>query len=161
VFEPKVPLLEIVLRVLLIYVFLLVAVRLFGKKEIGRWTPMEFLGMLLLARTVGPAITAGDSSLPVAAVGATTLLGLTFVLDYLVYRSKRLERLIEGTPEMLIEDGRLSEQAMKAEKLTQQQLLAALRREHVESPEEVSRAYIESNGQITVIPRKKSEPASR
>jgi uncharacterized membrane protein YcaP (DUF421 family) len=98
VFEPNVSLLEIVLRVLLIYLFLLVAMRLFGKKEIGRWTPMEFLGMLLLARTVGPALTAGDSSLPVAAVGATTLLCVTFFLDYLVYRSARLERLIEGSP---------------------------------------------------------------
>ena len=54
--------------------------RLFGKKKIGRWTPMEFLGMLLLARTVGPALTAGDNSLPAAAVGATTLLGVTYFL---------------------------------------------------------------------------------
>jgi len=79
-FEPRVSLLEIVLRVLLIYVFLLVVMRLFGKKEIGRWTPMEFLGMLVLARTVGPALTAGDNSLPAAAVGATTLLGVTYFL---------------------------------------------------------------------------------
>ena len=154
-FEPRVSLLEIVLRVLLIYVFLLVVMRLFGKKEIGRWTPMEFLGMLLLARTVGPALTAGDSSLPVAAVGATTLLGLTYFLDYVVYRSKRLERLIEGPPELLIEDGRVSEKAMESERLTEQQLLAALRREHLESPEQVARAFSEADGRITVIPKKK------
>ena len=93
-FEPRISLLEIVLRVLLIYLFLLVVMRLFGRKEMGRWTPMEFLGMLLLARTVGPALTGGDSSLTVAAVAALTLLGVTFFFDYLVHRSRRLEHLI-------------------------------------------------------------------
>jgi uncharacterized membrane protein YcaP (DUF421 family) len=156
VFEPRISLLEIVLRVLLIYLFLLVVMRLFGRKEMGRWTPMEFLGMLLLARTVGPALTGGDSSLTVAAVAALTLLGVTFFFDYLVHRSRRLEQLIEGEPELLIENGRVSERAMKREMLTEQQLVAALRREHVESPEEVSRAYIEPDGRITVIPKKRS-----
>jgi len=156
VFEPRISLLEIVLRVLLIYLFLLVAMRLFGKKEMGRWTPMEFLGMLLLARTVGPALIGGDSSLPVAAVAALTLLGVTYFLDYLVHRSRRLEGLIEGRPELLIEDGRVSEKTMRREMLTEQQLLAALRRENVESPEEVSRAFIESDGRITIIPRRKA-----
>jgi uncharacterized membrane protein YcaP (DUF421 family) len=111
--------------------------------------------MLLLARTVGPALTGGDSSLTVAAVAALTLLGVTFLFDYLVHRSRRLEQLIEGQPELLIEDGHVLEKAMKREMLTEQQLLAALRREHVESLEDVSRAYIESDGRITVIPKKK------
>jgi len=153
-FEPRVSLLEIILRVLLVYLFLLVAMRLFGRKEMGRWTPMEFLGMLLLARTVGPAMTANDSSLPVAAVAALTLLGITFFFDYLVHRSRGLEVLIEGRPELLIEDGRVVERTLKKEMLTEQQLLAALRREHLEVPEEVSRAYIEPDGRITVIPKK-------
>lgn len=155
-FEPKVPLLEIVVRVLLIYVFLLVVMRLFGKKEIGRWTPMEFLAMLLLARAVGPAMTAGDLSLPVAGVATVTLLGLTYFFDYLAYRSSRIERLVEGRPEILIEDGRVNEKAMKSELLTRQQLDAALRREKIQSPEEVALAYIEPNGQISVIPKKKA-----
>lgn len=155
-FQSRVPLLEIVLRVLLVYLFLLVMMRLFGKKEIGRWTPMEFLGMLLLARTVGPSLTGGDSSLPVAAVGATTLLGITFLLDYLVLRSRRLEKLIEGKPETLIEDGHTRPGVMKKEMLTEQQLMVALRREHLESPAEVERAYIEPDGKITIIPKKKT-----
>ena len=155
-FEPKVSLLEIVLRVLLVYLFLLVMMRLFGKKEMGRWTPMEFLGMLLLARMVGPAMTGGDSSLPVAAVGATALLGITFLLDYLVLRSRRLEKLIEGKPAILIEDGQVNSRVMEKEMLTEQQLDVALRREHLESPAEVKRAYIEPDGKITVIPKKKS-----
>ncbi len=155
-FEPRVPLLELVVRVLLVYLFLLVMMRLFGKKEIGRWTPMEFLGMLLLARTVGPSLTGGDSSLAVAAVGATTLLGITFLLDYAVHRSRRLEKLIEGKPEILIEDGHVSARVMKREMLTEQQLKVALRREHLQSADEVERAYIEPDGKITVIPKKKS-----
>ena len=154
-FEPKVSLLEIVLRVALIYVFLLVAMRLFGKREIGRWTPMEFLGMLLLARTVGPALNAGDNSLAVAGVAAATLLSLTYLFDYLAYKSKKLRTLIEGRPEVLIRNGRISWKVMKAELLTRQELLTALRRENVASPEEVEVAYLEPDGRITVIPKKK------
>ncbi len=138
------------------YLFLLVMMPLFGKREIGRWTPMEFLGMLLLARTVGPSLTGGDSSLAVAAVGATTLLGITFLLDYAVHRSRRLEKLIEGKPEILIEDGHVSARVMKREMLTEQQLMVALRREHLQSAGEVERAYIEPDGKITVIPKKKT-----
>lgn len=155
-FEPKVPLLEIVLRVLLIYIFLLVVMRLLGKKEIGRWTPMEFLGMLLLARTVGPALTAGDHSLPIAGIAAATLLGLTYLFDYLAYRSPRIQRLIEGRPEVLIRNGRISRRVMKSQLLTRQELDGALRREHLQSPEEVALAYLEPDGGITVIPKKKS-----
>jgi uncharacterized membrane protein YcaP (DUF421 family) len=103
-------------------------------------------------------LTGGDSSLTVAAVAALTLLGVTFVFDYLVHRSPRLEKLIEGQPELLIEDGRVVQKVMKRELLTEQQLLAALRRENIESPEEVSRAYIESDGRITVVPKKNSSP---
>jgi uncharacterized membrane protein YcaP (DUF421 family) len=156
VFEPKVPLLEIVLRVLLIYVFLLVVMRLFGKKEIGRWMPMEFLAMLLLARAVGPAMTAGDRSLAVAGVATVTLLGLTYLFDSLAFRSERIEGWIEGRPELLIEDGRVNGKVMKSELLTRQQLEAALRREKLRSPEEVALAYIEPNGQISIIPKKKA-----
>ena len=156
-FEPKVPLLEIVLRVCLIYVFLLVAMRLFGKREIGRWTPMEFLGMLLLARTVGPALNAGDNSLAVAGVAAVTLLAMTYLFDYLAYRSKTLRVLIEGRPEVLIRNGRISRRVMKSELLTRQELLTALRRENIESPEDVKLAYLEPDGRITVVPKKKKE----
>ncbi|HKF44075.1 MAG TPA: YetF domain-containing protein [Thermoanaerobaculia bacterium] len=156
-FEPKVPLLEIVLRVCLIYVFLLVAMRLFGKREIGRWTPMEFLGMLLLARTVGPAMNAGDPSLAVAGVAAVTLLAMTYLFDYLAYRSRKLRVLIEGRPEVLIRNGRIHWKVMNSELLTHQELLTALRRENVESPEDVKLAYLEPDGRITVI-RKKKEP---
>jgi uncharacterized membrane protein YcaP (DUF421 family) len=154
-FESKVPLLEIVLRATLIFVFLLAAMRLFGKREIGRWTPMEFLGMLLLARAVGPAMNAGDNSLSVAGVAAATLLGLTYLCDYLAFRSKRLQVLIEGRPEVLIRNGRISRKAMKSEFLTRQEIDSALRRENLTSPEEVELAVIEPDGRITVVPKKK------
>ena len=112
--------------------------------------------MLLLASAVGPALTAGDHSLPVAGVAAVTLLGVTYLFDFLAFRSERIETLVEGKPEILIENGCVNKKAMKSELLTRQQLDAALQREKVESPEEVALAYIEPNGQISVIPKKKA-----
>ncbi len=147
-FYPTVSLLESAARSALVYVFLLVLVRVAGKKEIGRLTPMEFLGILLVAHAVGPAMNAGDTSLAAAAISAATLLGLMFFLNHLVYRVRWLESGIEGKLLFLIDHGEISREALAAEKITHQQLISAIRAENVEG---VEKAYLEPSGRITVV----------
>ncbi len=152
-FDPGTPPLETVIRVVLVYLFLLFLVRSMGKKEIGRLSAMELLTMLILARTVGPAITTNDSSLTTAAVAACTLVGLTVFLDRIVVRSRRAERLVEGRPIPLVRDGRVLVDNLAREHVTEQQLLSALRSENVAGPEEVEAAYLEPSGKISVVPK--------
>jgi uncharacterized membrane protein YcaP (DUF421 family) len=146
--------LEIVVRVAVLYLALMAMLRLAGKREIGQLSPLDLLGMLILSETVSPALTAGDTSLPGALLAAATLLALTGLAGRLSYRSRRLERWIEGTPTVLVVNGVLDEGAARRERITQQELEGALRRHGVGSLAEVRRAVVEANGEITVICRR-------
>jgi uncharacterized membrane protein YcaP (DUF421 family) len=152
-FVNETPLLEIVARVVVIYLTLLVFVRFAGKREVGQLGPMELLSMLLLSETVSPALTAQDISLPASLTAAATLLLLTGIVGRLTYRSRTMERLIEGTPTNLITDGVVNDRARRAERISDQELQMALREEGMESPAEVKAAYVEPTGRITIIPR--------
>lgn len=144
-------LLEVVGRVALVYVFLLVMVRVAGKREIGELAPLDFLAMLLLSETVSPALTKQDDSLPVAFTAAGTLLALTTLVSWLSYRFRTFERLVEGTPRVVIEEGRVDRAVCRSERISDQELASALRREGIDAPDEVRRAILETNGRITVI----------
>ena len=150
--EPSTPLLAIVLRVVLVYVALVVMVRVAGKREIGQLGPLDLLAMLILSETVSPALTAQDDSLPAALTAAGTLLVLTAGMGRLAYRSRRMERLIDGRPVELVREGKLDAAAAEKERVTRQELETALRRGGVETVAEVRRAVVEPNGEITVIP---------
>jgi uncharacterized membrane protein YcaP (DUF421 family) len=147
------PLLEVVVRVVAVYLTLLLFVRFAGKREVGQLGPLDFLSMLLLSETVSPALTKQDASLPASLTAAATLLALTAIVGRLTYRSRTAERLIDGVPSKLIEDGELVEQACRQERISMQDLAIALRKEGVEDPSEVKAAYVEPTGRITVIKR--------
>ena len=146
-------LLEVVGRVVLVYVLLLVMVRVAGKREIGALAPLDFLGMLLLSETVSPALPKEDTSLPVALTAAATLLALTVLVSWLTYRFRALERLIDGAPRVVIDHGHVDEAVCRQERISDQELASALRKEGVAGPEDVKRATLEPNGRITVLPR--------
>lgn len=146
-------LLEVVGRVTLVYVFLLVIVRVAGKREIGELGPLDFLAMLMLSETVSPALTKQDSSLPVALTAAGTLIALTMLVSWLSYRFRTFERLVDGAPRVIIENGRVDVVVCRSERISEQELESALRREGIDAPDEVRRAILEPNGRITVIPK--------
>lgn len=152
VLEPNTPLVEIVLRVGVLYVALVLLVRLAGRREIGQLAPLDLLAMLILSETVSPALTAQDDSLPAALTAAGTLLALTAGMGRLAYHSRRVERWLEGRPVELVKEGHLLEEAARSERVTRQELDSALRRRGVETLADVRRAMVEPNGEITVIP---------
>lgn len=154
-FQPKTSLLEVALRVVLVYVFLLVVLRLQGKKEFAQLEPMDLLIMLILSETVSPALTNDDTSLPVAFVAAGTLAGLTVLTSYLTFRFRKLEKLIHGEPTVLIKDGKVDEKILHQERMTSQQLHTVLHQEGLKAVQDVEKAVVEPSGDITII---KKEP---
>lgn len=153
-FTPQTNLLEIALRVVLVYAGLYLLVRLSGKREIGQLGPMDFLAMLLLSETVSPALTGQDTSLVAGWTAAATLLAATFVVEWLTHRSRAIERLVEGRPLTLIEDGVVRRALKDRLRITDQELSSALREQGVEAPHQVKRAVVEPNGHITVLRRR-------
>jgi uncharacterized membrane protein YcaP (DUF421 family) len=147
--------LELVLRAVIIYVFLLVLLRFTGKRQVGQLSPFDLVLLLVLSNAVQNAMNGGDNSLLAGMILAVVLVLLNSLVGLVTYKSKRLEALVEGRPEVLVHNGKLFEDVMQRERLTHHELNAALRASGCTSIEEVHYAILENNGQITVQVRKK------
>jgi uncharacterized membrane protein YcaP (DUF421 family) len=152
-FQPTANLFEVLLRVLLVYGGLALLVRITRKKELGQLAPMDFLAMLLLSETVSPALTAGDTSVTTGLVAAISLLGLTYLVDWLTFRSTAAARLLYGHAKVLVRDGHVVEDVRDQEKLSLEEIQSAVRREGIDDLLKVKLAFIETNRRISVIPK--------
>src|SRR5512138_1720382 len=112
------PVLEKVLRAVLVYAFLVVGLRLAGKRELAQLNPFDLVVLLTISNTVQNAIIGDDNSITGGVIGAATLLVVNFVVVRFVYGHERLDRLIEGSPDLLVENGRVDVQRLKGEMIT-------------------------------------------
>jgi uncharacterized membrane protein YcaP (DUF421 family) len=158
IFVPDIPIAEKVLRSVVVYVFLLVAFRLTGKRQVGQLTPFDLIVLLIISNVVQNALIGNDNSLGGGLVGAAAILALNSAVVEVTYRSRRARRLLEAQPTVLIHDGRLLEDNMRRERVTLDDLLAALRRNGVTDPAHVRLAMLEENGGISVIRREADAP---
>jgi uncharacterized membrane protein YcaP (DUF421 family) len=149
-----VPIWELILRSVVVYSFLLVLLRLTGKRQVGQLAPFDLVLLLVLSNAVQNSMNGGDNSLVGGLVSAATLVGLNGAIGLATYRSKRLEALIEGRPQVLVHNGKLYDKVLRDAKLTRHELNAALRQAGCESVDEVHTAVLENNGSISVVQRK-------
>ena len=147
-------LLEIVGRVLAIYAALFVMLRLAGRREMSELSPMDLLVMLLVSETVSPALTGGDQTLVGGLVAAGTLIGLSVLIAYATFKSRRIGKLLEGEAALLIRNGRIDERVKERFRISDDELATALRQHGVATPGKVARAYVEPDGEITVLEKK-------
>jgi uncharacterized membrane protein YcaP (DUF421 family) len=150
----SVPVWELIVRGAVIYFFLLVLLRLTGKRQVGQLAPFDLVLLLVLSNAVQNAMTGNDNSIPGGLITATTLVLLNCLVSLASYRSKKLGELVEGRPEILIHNGMLFGEVLDREQLTRHELNAALRAAGCASAEEVHYAVLENNGQITVVPKR-------
>jgi|SRR2546428_48959 len=149
-----VPWWELVFRGAIVYAFLLVLLRITGKRQVGQLAPFDLVLLLVLSNAVQNSMNAGDNSLFGGLILASTLVGLNYIVGLATYRSKKLEAIIEGRPQVLIHNGKLFEEVMSRAQLTHHELHAALRQAGCICVEEVHAAILENNGFISVVPRK-------
>src|SRR4051794_33578955 len=109
---PEIAIWQLVSRAILVYGFLLVLLRISGKRQVGQLAPFDLVLLLVLSNAVQNSMNGGDNSLTGGLISATTLVALNFAVGYATYRSKRLEALIEGRPQVLIHNGVLHEEVM-------------------------------------------------
>jgi len=150
----SIPWWELILRVVIIYAFLLVLLRLSGKRQVGQLAPFDLVLLLVLSNSVQNAMNGGDNSVLAGLISAGALVLMNYLVGFATYRSKRLEALVEGRPEVLIHNGRVFTDVMAREKLTHHELNAALRAAGCACVEEVHFAVLENNGVISVQPKK-------
>jgi len=145
---------ELVLRALIVYAFLIVLLRLTGKRQVGQLAPFDLVLLLVLSNAVQNSMNGGDNTVTAGIILSVTLVGVNFLVGWLTFRSKRLEALVEGRPVILVHNGRVDERAMRQAQMTHHELDAALRADGCAGPNEVRFAVLENNGKVTVVPLK-------
>jgi uncharacterized membrane protein YcaP (DUF421 family) len=144
-------LLQIVLRTGIIYLLVLIGVRLSGKREVGQMTPFDLTLLLLLSNSVQNAMTGPDTSLAGGAVAACTLLVLNYGVAAASGSNRRLRRLIQGEPSLLVHDGKIIESHMARERVSMDELHRALREHGINSCDQVALAVLEVDGSISCL----------
>jgi uncharacterized membrane protein YcaP (DUF421 family) len=152
-FNVAIPWWELVVRAAVVYAFLILILRITGKRQVGQLAPFDLVLLLVLSNAVQNSMNGGDNSLVGGMLSAATLVALNWLVGFATYRSKRLEAFIEGRPEVLIHNGTLYRDVMARLQLTQHELDAALRQAGVTCVDDVHSAVIENNGAISVVPR--------
>lgn len=155
------PVIEKILRPVIVYLFLIIGLRLAGKRELAQLNPFDLVVLLMLANTVQNAIIGNDQSVTGGLIGAVTLLGVNALVVRFLYGHRRLDELVEGTAEFLIYRGRLNRNLMRRELITEAELLAAARRQGIASLSDVESASLEPGGAISFILREPQKAEKR
>ena len=148
---PAIPVIEKVARPILVYLFLLVGLRLAGKRELAQLNPLDLVVLLTLSNAVQNAIIGDDNSVFGGVIGASTLLLVNYVVVVAVYRHRKLGELIEGGPDVLIQHGRIKQDRLTDEKITLEELEAGARKQGFASLKDVDQAILYPGGTICFI----------
>jgi uncharacterized membrane protein YcaP (DUF421 family) len=148
------PILEKILRPVIVYVFLVVGLRLSGKRELAQLNPFDLVVLLTLSNTVQNAIIGDDNSVTGGILGATALLAMNYLVVRFLYDHRKLDQFVEGRADVLIEDGKVRAQHLKKELITLEQLGAAARKQGFDALSEVQQCILEPGGTLTFIARK-------
>ena len=143
---------EFVLRGLIVYLFLILILRLTGKRQIGQMSPFDLVLLLVLSNAVQNSMNGGDNSVVAGLILSITLVVANWITGYITYRSKTADRLIEGIPQILLHNGKIYERALDNAQLTREELMSALRSEDFSDFKNVRSAILENDGSISVIP---------
>jgi uncharacterized membrane protein YcaP (DUF421 family) len=140
------PILEKIVRAVVVYVFLILMLRLFGKRELAQLNPFDLIVLLLLSNTVQNAIIGEDNSVVGGIIGATALLLANYVTVRIMFHYPSLDKLFGGSPTTLIENGQPDAAALEQEMLTVRELRLAANRQGIDDLREIRRGELEPNG---------------
>jgi uncharacterized membrane protein YcaP (DUF421 family) len=152
-FTLSLPVAEKILRPILVYVFLVLLLRVFGKRELAQLNPFDLVVLLSLANTVQNAIIGDDNSVTGGFIGAFSLMLINYIVIRFLFRHRRLDQVIEGRAAVLIRDGRVCKDELAKELITVHELQTVVRRQGFEGIHEVEHCILEPGGAF-VLKRK-------
>jgi len=161
VLSDDISILEKIVRPILVYVFLIVGLRLAGKRELAQLNPFDLVVLLTLSNTVQNAIIGDDNSVIGGVIGATTLLAVNYFVVRFLYNHERLDHLIEGACDELMTDGKIRHDRLKKELLTEAALETAAHRQGFASLKEIDRAVLEVGGSISFFAKQPTPEIAR
>jgi uncharacterized membrane protein YcaP (DUF421 family) len=145
-FAIPIPILEKILRPVIVYVFLVVLLRVFGKRELAQLNPFDLVVLLSLSNTVQNAIIGDDNSVSGGVIGAVALLGINYLVVRYLFRHRRLDQIVEGNPTTLMTAGKINKKGMGRELITMAELNVMARRQGFDSISDLDEVVIEPGG---------------
>ena len=149
-FQLPLPIVEKLVRPVIVYLVLVALLRVFGKRELAQLNPFDLVVLLSLSNTVQNAIIGDDNSITGGVIGAFSLLAINWLVVRVLFRSARLTRLLEGRAAVLVRDGCIDRRALERESLTRDELLQVIHRQGFEDFDQVRTCMLEPNGTFTV-----------
>lgn len=141
-----------IIRAFVIYIVMLVLFRIVGSRTLSQATTFDLVLLLFISEAIQPALIDNDGSLTNSILLVVTLLGMNVAMSLLKQRSPGFERLIDGTPTILVENGRTHAVRLKQERVDETDILEAARCAHgIERLEQIKYAVLEKSGQISVV----------
>ena len=148
------PVLEKILRPVIVYIFLIIGLRLSGKRELAQLNPFDLIVLLTLSNTVQNAIIGDDNSVTGGIIGAASLLAINYLVVRFLYDHRKIDQLVEGRADVLIENGKVHTEKLKRELITKEELAAAARKQGFDTLSEVRQCILEPGGTLTFIAKK-------
>jgi uncharacterized membrane protein YcaP (DUF421 family) len=142
---------DIVFRAAALYVFVFIVMRKLGRRQLSRLAPFDLVLLIVLGDAIQQGLTQNDNSVTGAIIAVSTIAILQFATSYLSFRVPRLERILEGEPIVIVQDGKPIERNLRRERLTIGDLAEEARQQQIASIENVKWAVLESNGAISFI----------
>jgi uncharacterized membrane protein YcaP (DUF421 family) len=154
-------LLEKIFRPILVYAFLLVGLRLAGKRELAQLNPLDLIVLLTLSNTVQNAIIGDDNTVSGGIIGAATLLVINYLVVRFAHTHPRIQRLIEGRADVLIKGGKIQVDHMNRELMSMSELTSAAHKQGISSLAAVDCAILEPSGNISFVAKKPDADTTR
>lgn len=151
-FQLPLPILEKLLRPVIVYLALVVLLRIFGKRELAQLNPFDLVVLLSLSNTVQNAIIGDDNSVSGGIIGAVALLAVNYLVVRVLFRSPKLTRMMEGRSTVLVHNGQIDKKALQRESLTQVELLDVIHKQGFNGIHSVQHCELEPNGTFYVEP---------
>jgi uncharacterized membrane protein YcaP (DUF421 family) len=155
-FHMQLPWLEKIIRPIIVYLFLIGFLRLFGKRELAQLNPFDLVVLLSLSNTVQNAIIGNDNSVTGGVVGAFSLLAINWALTRVLFKLPKVDAALEGTKSVLIQHGVVDAKALKKETMTEAELLSVIHKQGLNYFSEVETCVLEPNGSFYVEAMKPS-----
>jgi len=143
---------ETVIRIAVIYLVILIGLRLLGKRELSQLTPLELVTLMLIPEIVSQSMIGEDFSITNGVIGIATIFSLVFLTSLLKQKVKTVERIIEGTPSLLVQRGRFVEENLNKERITPDEVFGEMHKSGLEHLAQVKWAILETDGKISIVP---------
>jgi uncharacterized membrane protein YcaP (DUF421 family) len=148
---------EKILRSLLVFIFLAIALRLGGKRELAQINVLDLAVLLLASNALQNALIGNDSSVTGGVIGASTLFAANYIFVRLTYRHARIRRMLEGQPRVLLRNGKLDRNAMRKEAITEEELVDQLLEKGMSSFDSVGLIILETSGRLVFLTREQAK----